>query len=246
MEFVSLSERPQLVERCDEIATASYPPFMLNDPCTRYFHDLYTAHLEFQFALVAASTDEVLAFGNSIPARYDGSLEDLPDEGWDWAIEKGVTDNRNGLAPNVLFGLQIVVATEHRGKGLSSLCVAHMVEIARGRGLADMVVPVRPSAKCHHPEVPMETYITWRNDGGELLDPWLRVHERLGGRIVKVCPSSMTIAGTVEDWRRWAGMGFAESGFHAVPGALVPVHIDFERDQGVYVEPNVWMHHPVR
>jgi hypothetical protein len=28
-----------------------------------------------------------------------------------------------------------------------------------------------------------------------------------------------------------------------VPGALVPVRIDRERDVGTYVEPNVWMRH---
>jgi hypothetical protein len=34
-------------------------------------------------------------------------------------------------------------------------------------------------------------------------------------------------------------------GTYVVPGALVPVEIDRERDEGVYVEPNVWMHHTV-
>ena len=29
-----------------------------------------------------------------------------------------------------------------------------------------------------------------------------------------------------------------------VPGALVPVEIDREREEGLYVEPNVWMVHP--
>jgi hypothetical protein len=34
-----------------------------------------------------------------------------------------------------------------------------------------------------------------------------------------------------------------ESGTYVVPGALVPIEIDRERDEGVYVEPNVWMVH---
>jgi GNAT superfamily N-acetyltransferase len=245
-EFVSTADRPELVDRCDGIAGASYPEFMYHDPRTRYFSELYTTHLAFQFVLVDSATGEVAAFGNSIAARYDGALDELPEEGWDWAIEKGVADHRGGARSNVLFGLQVVVAPGHRGKGLSSLCVAHMVEMARGLGLADMIVPVRPTAKSHHPVVPMEVYVTWRDNSGEHFDPWLRVHERLGGRIVKVCRSSMTISGTVEDWRRWTGMDFAESGPHVVPGALVPVEIDLEKDRGVYIEPNVWMHHPVR
>ena len=29
----------------------------------------------------------------------------------------------------------------------------------------------------------------------------------------------------------------------ARPEALVPITVDVEADQGLYVEPNVWMHH---
>jgi hypothetical protein len=36
-----------------------------------------------------------------------------------------------------------------------------------------------------------------------------------------------------------------ESDDYIVPGALVPVQIDRERDEGRYVEPNVWMRHAV-
>ena len=39
-------------------------------------------------------------------------------------------------------------------------------------------------------------------------------------------------------------MAFPESGAYVVSGALVPIEIDRERDEGVYVEPNVWMVHP--
>ena len=41
-------------------------------------------------------------------------------------------------------------------------------------------------------------------------------------------------------------MAFPETGAYVVPGALVPVEIDRERDEGLYVEPNVWMVHPGR
>ena len=38
-------------------------------------------------------------------------------------------------------------------------------------------------------------------------------------------------------------MRFPDSGSYVVPGALVPVEIDLERDEGLYREPNVWMVH---
>ena len=45
------------------------------------------------------------------------------------------------------------------------------------------------------------------------------------------------------DWEQWTEMAFPESGTYVVPGALVPVEIDRDRDAGLYVEPNVWMVH---
>ena len=43
---------------------------------------------------------------------------------------------------------------------------------------------------------------------------------------------------------QWTELALPESGAYVVPGALVPIQVDRERDEGVYVEPNVWMVHP--
>ena len=79
--------------------------------------------------------------------------------------------------------------------------------------------------------------------GRHSLRPWLRTHERLGAEIVKVAPQSTSAPGSVAEWEEWAQMAFPETGAYVVPGALVPVEIDRERDEGLYVEPNVWMVH---
>ncbi|PYN85857.1 MAG: hypothetical protein DMD87_21105 [Candidatus Rokuibacteriota bacterium] len=56
----------------------------------------------------------------------------------------------------------------------------------------------------------------------------------------------MVVSGSVAQWAAWTGMRFPESGRYTVPGALAPVTIDRRRNRGCYVEPNVWMLHPVR
>ena len=61
---------------------------------------------------------------------------------------------------------------------------------------------------------------------------------------MKVAPESPRVAGTVAEWEEWTDMALPESGAYVVPGALVPVEIDRERDEGVYLEPNIWMLHP--
>jgi hypothetical protein len=50
--------------------------------------------------------------------------------------------------------------------------------------------------------------------------------------------------GSVAEWEEWAQMAFPETGAYVVRGALVPVGDRRERDEGLYVEPNVWIVHP--
>jgi hypothetical protein len=90
----------------------------------------------------------------------------------------------------------------------------------------------------------MTEYAAGTGDDGLPVDPWLRVHTRLGGRILKVCPASMSIPGSLAQWRDWTGLPFDHSGELEVPGGPVPVQVSVEHDHAVYVEPNVWMHHP--
>jgi hypothetical protein len=40
-------------------------------------------------------------------------------------------------------------------------------------------------------------------------------------------------------------MKFPQSGLYIIPGALVSIEMDVEKDEGVYIEPNVWMVHPL-
>jgi hypothetical protein len=54
----------------------------------------------------------------------------------------------------------------------------------------------------------------------------------------------MRIEGTRVEWEQGTGMRFPGDGAYVVPGALEPV--SFTGGRGVYVEPNVWMRHPVR
>jgi hypothetical protein len=91
----------------------------------------------------------------------------------------------------------------------------------------------------------MERYLGWRRTDGQLFDPWLRVHERLGAEILGVCPGALIVEGTVAEWEVWTGIVFPDSGSYVVEGALVPVEIDRGEGVGRYVEPNVWMRHSI-
>jgi hypothetical protein len=226
-----------------EIIPPAWPEFMLHDLTAQRLVDCYQKLPQFQFILEDGA-GRTVAMANSIPLRWDGAIDDLPEEGWDWALTKGLDDLASGRRPNLLCALQIVVPAEFKGRGLSSRAVRAMTANGAAHGLDTMVAPVRPNRKSDYPLTSIDRYIGWKTDNGLPYDPWMRVHARLGARIVRVCHRAMRITGTVAEWEKWTGLHFPESGPYVVPGALVPVEMDVENDFGTYIEPNVWMHHP--
>jgi hypothetical protein len=137
-----------------------------------------------------------------------------------------------------------VVDPRFQGQGLSGLIVTGMAQAAAGAGLACLIAPMRPTWKERYPLTPIERYVQWRREDGLPFDPWIRLHHRLGAEILAPAPESMDIRGSVAEWESWTGMSFPEDGDYVVPGALAPV--SFHDGVGRYVEPNVWMRHPLR
>ena len=236
MKLVSFAEMPELRERRRELRD-TFLEFMHHDAvCNRYWGLLFEEYPDYEFGLLDGEV--LVAEGNCVPTRWQG-----PDPRGVDAVLESTFERRE--EPNVVSALQIRIGPEYQGRGLSSAMVDHMRAVTREHGFDTLVAPVRPNRKPQYPLLPMERYVSWTRDDGLPFDPWMRVHARLGGEVVAVCPESMTIEGTVAEWEEWAQMPFPETGSYVVRDALVPVEIDRERDRGRYVEPNVWMRHAV-
>ncbi len=234
-----LADRPELADPMWEMDT-SWPEFMRHDP----IGGLYYGNVEGRFAeyvLVGQEdTGEVVAVAHSIPFVLDS--EQLPDNGWDFAIRSGLLASIRGQRPDAISAVEIAVRPDRQGTGLSTQMLAAMRANAARHGFAELVAPVRPSGKAD-PHEPMTAYAAQVRDDGLPADPWLRVHVRAGGRIEKVAPRAMVIPGTLEEWREWTGLPFDRTGPVEVPQALAPVHCDAEHGVATYVEPNVWVRH---
>ena len=242
--LVHPKDRPDYDGLVVGIASASWPEFMLHDPVAdRHWDDLFGRFADYQFSLLAPGEDVVVGMGNSVPLAWSGDLEDLPEEGWDWAFAQAVADHAAGRTPILQCALQIALPPASQGQGVSRLMVQAMRAIGAAHGFSQLIAPVRPSHKSRYPLTPIDRYVTWTTDQGLPFDPWLRVHARLGARIIKPCHRAMTISGSIAEWEQWTGLRFPDSGPYVVPGALNPVLLDIEADSGVYVEPNVWMVH---
>ena len=246
LQIVTLRERPDLRAAifADEIQLPAFPEFMRHDPVADLYYAPAALDRYLDFVLVGLDGGKVVARAFSVPFAFDiAGRSELPDAGWDAVIRWAHEDHLAGRKPNAVSALEISLVP----RGARRRAFAHDAGSHEGEcpalGFADLYAPVRPNQKHLQPHVPMAEYIEQLRADGLPADAWLRTHVRDGGRIVKVAPCSMTIVGTVAEWSRWTGMTFARSGQYAVEGALAPVTISLEHDQGIYVEPNVWVHH---
>ncbi len=182
--------------------------------------------------------DDLLAEAHAVSLPWDGSLEDLP-SGWDEGFVRGMTSDR---PHDALMAIAISVAPSQQGRQLSSRMIQTFTDNARAAGLANGVIaPVRPTWKVRYPLIPIERYVEWRRADGSHFDPWIRVHERVGGEIIAPAPESMSITGPASDWAEWVDMSIPEDGEYVFPGGLATLVV--EDGIGTHVEPNVWVLH---
>lgn len=242
--IISPADLDDYRDQAYEIGAASWHEFMMHDSvANENWHELFDRFGEFQFALYDIKESRMAAMANSLPFYWDRSVEELPEGGWDWVFLKAVDDHEQGRIPNIQSAIQIAIHPDYQGQGLSTTMVRTMRGIAGSKGFENLVAPVRPNQKSSYPLTSIDDYIRWINDEGLPFDAWLRVHARAGARILKPCHEAMTIRGSRMEWEQWTGLKFPQSGPYVIPGALNPMHMNVEKDEGIYVEPNVWMVH---
>jgi hypothetical protein len=240
----TLRERPELEDEFERLSGEAWPRFMRQRDelgVGRHWPRLFDDFADWQF-FVCDSFDRVVAGGHSAPFVWDGTPADLPDS-IAAILERAVGARAAQRRPTTLSALAALVGAKERGQGLSRLIIETMRGMAAQWKLDTLVAPVRPTLKPAYPLTPMERYVRWTDEEGLPLDPWMRVHARMGAEVLHVVPRAMVIVGTVGQWEAWTEMRFPDSGAYVVPGALQPVVIDRERDEGRYEDPNVWMRH---
>ncbi|MFF3845579.1 N-acetyltransferase [Streptomyces sp. NPDC002328] len=241
----SIAERPEMIGPMFDMPD-SWPEFVTQDLVGNAHYGRIPVEFP-QYVLFAEDErGEILAHAFSVPfvLGAEGRGE-LPARGWDQVLMWAFADRRREARPDTVSAISIVVAPHAQGLGLSGLMLTAMRDNARAQGFTEVVAPVRPSAKHREPHTPMEEYAHRVREDGLPYDPWLRVHARAGASVERIASASMTVAGSLAEWRGWTGLPFDARGDVEVPGALVPVRCEPERDHAVYVEPNVWMRHPL-
>jgi hypothetical protein len=236
----SAAERPDLRRAIEAVDALSYPSFMRHSQLAAYWDAVYRWFPEWQLVLLDGESGGHLAHGNAVPFTWDGTFADLPRTAAE-LVRRALRDRQRGIPTTAIGALQAVVNPARRRRGLSAAMLMTMASHAQRRGLRQLLAPIRPTAKSHHPLARFESYVRWTRLDGLPYDPWQRIHHRLGATPMLVVPAWLTVTGSAAQWAGWAGMDFPRTGSYIVRGALMPVEIDRERDRGRYVEPHLWM-----
>jgi GNAT superfamily N-acetyltransferase len=246
VEIVRYSVRPELWSDTAEISQEVWPEYNQHgDVLNRHWGRLLDEFPDCQFVLYDEQCGEVIAEGHTTPCCWDGTPEGLGD-GIDAMLVAALQARAAGAQPSALCALAAEIRPRFQGRGLASVVLDAMADIARDMRLTHLVAPVRPSFKDRYPTIPIERYIRWTREDGEPFDPWIRIHARRGGTIAKPAPRSMRITGTITEWETWTGIRFPDDGQFTFPDGLAPLEIDHARDLGSYWEPNVWIVHAIQ
>lgn len=222
----------------------AFPKIILASKTTsNYWNRLEKYFPEFQFFLIA-DDGELIGFFNTTPIAYHKHLDELPDQGWDWLLTKGIEDYEKGIKPNCLGGLQVIIRKEHQGKGYSKDFLNHAKQIVASKGFSNFIIPIRPTKKHEHPKMLMEDYLELKIDR-KIYDPWIRTHLKNGAQIIKVCNNSMNIKGDIAFWETIINKKITKSDEYLANGALNTVKINVEKNNGEYREANIWIHYPL-
>ena len=236
MKLVSYAERPDLLARRDELG-AVWDEFMYHDAVADvHWNRQYEEFPDLQLFLLDED-DRLLAESNAVPIPF--GPDELPDDGWDAALEQATADGREGRVGDRDHDRRRAARQGPEPDDARR-------DARRRRRARALRISSRPCARAR------STSIRWRrwsatSSGAATTasssTPGCARTSRRGRSWSRSRRPRCGSRGSVGDWESWTGLRFPDSGSYVVPGALVPVEIDRERDEGVYVEPNVWMHH---
>jgi len=135
------------------------------------------------------SDSKLVAFASAVLISVDPKATSYSNEGWRFALNAYY----RGGKVNCLCLLSANVDPEFRSLKFSYALIQAAKEIARSLNLYCVLAPVRPTQKSQFPSMPISEYLEMKSSQGELYDPWLRTHKKLGGEILNICSESVLV-----------------------------------------------------
>lgn len=236
------NQRAWTDEQMERLFAEGFPAFITADREVKKYVARVREYFPQLDVILVSEDGQPAATGWGVPIAWTDEVEDLPQSFAD-ILRVAVEAYESGANPNTFVICGGVVCPELKGTGAATELLRALIRTGQEHGMTRVLAPLRPTRKHLYPLTSIDEYASWVRDDGLPLDPWLRLHVRVGGRVIALAPTAQTMTGSVQDWEEWARMPLPASGQFVIPGGMSVLHVDAEANSGTYVEPNIWVQH---
>jgi len=239
----TMTASPRVDGQMSALFSDGFPAFITADQEVKQ-HIGRVRSLFADLEMVLLDGDVIVAAAWGVPIWWSGEMASLPG-GYTGTLRLALEQHDARTAPNTFVIMAAQVHPDRRGEGVAAAMLDALRDLGALRGWPRVVAPVRPTSKSLYPLIPVDTFAAWVREDGLSVDPWIRTHQRMGGKIIGTAPESQTMTGSRTEWETWTGLPLPGAGDFVFPDGLSVLTVD-DAGSGRYVEPNVWIEHQQR
>jgi hypothetical protein len=229
-------------EKMEALFAEGFPKFISADLALKEYIGRVREYFPHLDVMMVDESENPVATGWGVPISWSGDVADLPSS-FAEILRRAIDVHDSGSEPNTFVICGAVVDPARKGSGTAADLIRALIGVGQAESMTRVLAPVRPTRKHLYPLFSIEDYASWVRDDGLPFDPWLRLHVRLGARVISLAREAQTMTGTVQEWEEWTGMSLPVSGEYVIPQGMSVLRIDRGVDLGSYVEPNIWVQH---
>lgn len=194
------------------------------------------------------TTGQLVGHGITTRFAWDQELDSLPG-GWQDVVRASyIHSHVEQSQPNTLVGLFIFVEDQFRQQGWANNVIEEMRTLAKRNAIQALIIPLRPPLryKKDYAAMPMAEFAALKRDDGLPLDHWIRLHTRLGAKILCASEKSHRHAMSVQDFHaQFSPVPLTENGDMLVErnGEWYKIYVNLEHDIVLINQGCVWVRH---
>ncbi len=195
-----------------------------------------------------AETDQLVGHGITTRFAWDQNNAMLPC-GWQGVVRTSyVHSHIEHRKQDTLVGLFIFIEDQFRQQGWANNVIEEMRTLAQQEALSALIIPLRPPLryKKEYAAMPMDEFAQLKRDDGLPLDHWVRLHTRLGAKILSASEKSHRHVLNLQDFHdHFSSAPLPHSGDVLIErkGEWYNVYVDLERDFVLINQGCVWARH---
>jgi hypothetical protein len=229
-------------EQMEALFAEGFPKFITADLAVKEYIGRVREYFPHLDVMLVDESDTPVATGWGVPISWLGDVADLPSSFAD-VLRRAIEVHDSGSEANTFVICGAVVDPGRKGSGTATELIRALSSTGQAQGMTRVLAPLRPTRKHLYPLFSIEDYASWVRDDGLPFDPWLRLHVRMGARVIALAREAQTMTGTVRDWEEWTGISLPVSGEYIIPQGMSVLSIDRDTNLGTYVESNIWVQH---